>query len=196
MCIRDRCVTASELASILGQNPYCSRVQTLRRKLGIVENDHNSFACQHGNDNEDRAIELYERKTGHRVLSFGLMRSQVEGQTHLAGSPDGITHCGRLVEVKCPVSRQIIPGMVPGHYRSQIELLMHITGIRVADFIQMGVAQGVFDITACPPTPAYYDIIRAKVDKFVDLLKEAREDDTALAKYQRCLLYTSDAADE
>tara|TARA_B110000027_G_scaffold119447_1_gene132146 strand:- start:691 stop:1575 length:885 start_codon:yes stop_codon:yes gene_type:complete len=182
---RKQCVTASELASVLGENPYCSRIQTLRRKLGLVENSFTSFACQHGNDNEDRAIAMYEKKTGHTVMSFGLLRSQVEGQCHLAGSPDGITHCGRLVEVKCPVTRQIIPGVVPKHYRSQIELLMHVTGIRVADFIQMGTAQLVFDITACPPTPNYYRLIRAKVDKFVELLKEAREDDQALAKYQR-----------
>lgn len=181
---RKQCVTASELASVLGQNPYCSKLETLRKKLGISGNESTSFACQHGIDNEDRAIKLYERKTGHKVMAFGLLRSPAEGQQHLAGSPDGITHCGRLVEVKCPVKRKIEPGKVPAHYRSQIELLMHLTGIRMADFVQMGVAQGLFDITACPPTPLYYEHIRAKVDEFMRLLAEARADEQALAKYK------------
>ena len=74
---RKQCVTASELASVLGENPYCSKLQTLRRKLGVVENNFTSSACQHGNDNEDRAIAMYEMKTGHTVMSFGLLRSQV-----------------------------------------------------------------------------------------------------------------------
>lgn len=181
---RKKCVTASELASVLGQNPYCSKIQTLRRKLGQTD-EFTSFACQHGNDNEDRAIALYEKKTGHRVMPFGLLRSQLPGQTHLAGSPDGITHCGRLVEVKCPVTRLILPGTVPKHYRAQIELLMHLTGISVADFVQMGVAQGVIDITACPSTPMYYETIRAKVDEFVVLMNKAKGDHTILDKYKR-----------
>ena len=98
---RKQCVTASELASVLSQNQYCSRVMTLKKKCGLVgDTSSSTFACQHGNDNEDRAIKIYERKTGHKVMSFGLLRSQVPGQTHIAGSPDGITHCGRLVEAK------------------------------------------------------------------------------------------------
>lgn len=183
---RKQCVTASELASVLSQNPYCSRVMTLKKKCGLVgDTSSSTFACQHGNDNEDRAIQIYERKTGHKVMSFGLLRSQVPGQTHIAGSPDGVTHCGRLVEVKCPVSRTIIPGDVPKHYLSQIELLMHIGKIGVADFVQMGTNQGAFDITACPRTEGYYESVKAKIDKFVEMLKEVRADKTTITKYER-----------
>lgn len=183
---RKQCVTASELASVICENPYCSRVQTLKKKLGLAgDSSSSTFACQHGNDNEDRAIEIYEQQTGHRVLSFGLLRSQVPGQTHIAGSPDGITHCGRLVEVKCPVSRQIIPGVVPKHYQSQIELLMHIAQIEVADFVQMGTNQGAFDITACPRTEGYYESVKGKINKFLEMLKEVRADNAAISKYER-----------
>lgn len=183
---RKQCVTASELASVICENPYCSRVQTLKKKVGLAgDSSSSTFACQHGNDNEDRAIEIYEQQTGHRVLSFGLLRSQVPGQTHIAGSPDGITHCGRLVEVKCPVSRQIIPGVVPKHYQSQIELLMHIAQIEVADFVQMGTNQGAFDITACPRTEGYYESVKGKINKFLEMLKEVRADNAAISKYER-----------
>ena len=183
---RKQCVTASELASVICENPYCSRVQTLKKKVGLAgDSSSSTFACQHGNDNEDRAIEIYEQQTGHRVLSFGLLRSQVPGQTHIAGSPDGITHCGRLVEVKCPVSRQIIPGVVPKHYQSQIELLMHIAQIEVADFVQMGTNQGAFDITACRRTEGYYESVKGKINKFLEMLKEVRADNAAISKYER-----------
>ena len=182
---RKQCVTASELASVLGQNPYCSKAKTLRLKLGVEQSNYTSASCQHGIDNEDRAIQMYERRTGHRVLAYGLLRSQVEGQSHLAGSPDGITCCGRLIEVKCPASRKIIPGVIPKYYLPQIELLMHITGIRVTDFIQLGVTQRHLDITAAPRTHKYYeDVVRDKVNKFVELLQNARDDDTVLEQYR------------
>ena len=182
---RKQCVTASELASVISENPYCSRVQTLKKKTGLAGDNFSTLACQHGNDNEDRAIEIYEQKTGHKVLSFGLMRSQVPGQTHIAGSPDGITCCGRLVEVKCPVSRKIIPGVVPKHYQSQIELLMHIANIEVADFVQMGTNQGSFDVTAFPRTEGYYESIKKKINTFIDMLNEVRADNTKITKYER-----------
>ena len=119
------------------------------------------------------------------MLAYGLLRSQVEGQSHLAGSPDGITCCGRLIEVKCPASRKIIPGVIPKYYLPQIELLMHITGIRVTDFIQLGVTQRHLDITAAPRTHKYYeDVVRDKVNKFVELLQNARDDDTVLEQYR------------
>ena len=107
------------------------------------------------------------------------------GQTHIAGSPDGITHCGRLVEVKCPVSRQIIPGLVPKHYRSQIELLMHIAELDVADFVQMGTNQGAFDVTACSRTQGYYETVKEKIDQFVQMLDEVRTDNSKISKYER-----------
>lgn len=183
---RKKCVTASELASVICENPYCSRISTLKKKVGLAtDTSSNTYACQHGNDNEDKAIRIYEAKTGHKVLSFGLLRSQVPGQEHLAGSPDGITHCGRLVEVKCPVSRQIIPGTVPNHYKAQIELLMHIAKISVADFVQMGVDQNVFDITACEPTADYYNLKKSKIDKFLEMMKDVRDNPEAIAKYER-----------
>lgn len=183
---RKKCITASELASILGENPYCSRVQTLKKKLGMIgDSSSSTFACQHGNENEYKAIKIYEEKTGHKVLDFGLLRCQKENQTHLAGSPDGITHCGRLVEVKCPISRKIIPDVVPKHYQSQIELLMHITDIKVADFVQMGTSQEVFDITSYNPTPNYYEKVKAKINEFVGMLEEVRADETKIEKYQR-----------
>lgn len=99
---RRQLVTASEMASVLSQNPYESRVALLRKKVGVgPARPTDNFYTRHGNENEAKACLMYEQATGHKVIAFGLLQSNVEGQTHIGGSPDGITCCGRLLEIKC-----------------------------------------------------------------------------------------------
>jgi hypothetical protein len=56
--------------------------------------------------------------------------------TWLGGSPDGVSESGKLVEIKCPPMRQIVPGEVPVHYMPQLQLCMEILDLEEADFIQ------------------------------------------------------------
>ena len=51
------------------------------------------------------------------------------------GSPDGITESGKLLEIKCPMMREI-KDEVPGHYLPQLQLLMEILDLESCDFIQ------------------------------------------------------------
>ena len=53
----------------------------------------------------------------------------------LGGSPDGITESGKLIEIKCPLRRDIT-SEVPKHYVPQVQLLMEILDLEVCDFIQ------------------------------------------------------------
>lgn len=62
---------------------------------------------------------------------------------YLAGSPDGVTESGRLVEIKCPARRKITPD-VPDHYMPQLQLLMEIMDLEVCDFIQYRPVDGEF----------------------------------------------------
>tara|TARA_R110002074_G_scaffold10479_3_gene39776 strand:- start:1743 stop:2654 length:912 start_codon:yes stop_codon:yes gene_type:complete len=171
---RRQLVTASEMASALCQNPYESRVALLRKKVGVgpVRTCDNVYT-RHGNENEAKACVMYEKATGHKVVAFGLLQSNVEGETHLGGSPDGITFCGRLVEIKCPVTREIIPGLVPAHYTPQLLTLMHIAGLKVADFVQWRTDTGVFDITEFhEDADQWYAAVAPRIKDFYTLLMD------------------------
>lgn len=124
--IRGRLLTASDVAAALGIKPYATyagdpRQDLVRRKaeqaIGI-----NSFtgnaATAWGQVQEPVALGMYAQRTGQRVEDFGLIVHEEHGW--LGGSPDGVTHSGRLVEIKCPVSRKIGDGAVPHHYFPQV----------------------------------------------------------------------------
>ena len=179
---RKKMITASEMASVIGQNPYESRITLLRKKLGLLDNA-NNFFTQHGNDTEDIACQKYEDVTGHRVIPFGLLKSDNPPTSHIGGSPDGITSCGRLVEIKCPVTRKIIPGEVPKHYEAQLQTIMMVSGLTVADFVQYHTTDDVFDITEVPVDPYWYERHKDKIAEFHAMLLECRADPSKISKY-------------
>lgn len=97
--LRKGMLTASDVATALGQNPYKSRAVLLRDKC--CPDDRTSgdtTATRWGNQYEDEAIALYSERTGRRVLAFGLFQSLE--YPWLGGSPDGVTTDGLLVEAK------------------------------------------------------------------------------------------------
>lgn len=133
---RRKHITASIVAAICGDNPYESRISALKKKVGHERPFTGSAATEHGNKYEDVAIRKYEELTGEKVIEFGLLESLNEGEHYLAGSPDGITASGKLIEVKCPFRRKPIPGKIPAHYVHQVQTLMHILRLDCCDFIE------------------------------------------------------------
>lgn len=128
---RSKCITSTDVASIIGQNPYADKTEVLYKKLKIDSFCGNE-ATRWGEANEDAAIEELERRTGCLVSTFGLLKiadshARKLGGLQLAGSPDGILACGRaIVEVKCPFRRKIQPGVVPKYYIPQIQTVMEL----------------------------------------------------------------------
>lgn len=53
----------------------------------------------------------------------------------LKGSPDGITHNGILIEIKCPFSK-MTPGVIKDMYMAQVQLNMELAGVDTCHFIQ------------------------------------------------------------
>lgn len=141
-------ITASMVASVCGDNPYESRLSALKKKVGVEKAFQGNAATRHGTLLEPVAIEIYERMTNEKVLEFGLMNSLNSDEDYLAGSPDGITASGRLIEVKCPFRRKPT-GVVPPHYVHQIQTLMHILHIAVCDFIEFVPGQTVEEDIFC-----------------------------------------------
>lgn len=108
---RSRRITASEVATILGQNPFQSAEQLMMEKLGLKQRFMGNEATEHGQKYEDEAIALYAKEREEKVLSFGLMIHP--SIPFLGASPDGITESSHvLVEVKVRVSSLSTPSGV------------------------------------------------------------------------------------
>ena len=130
--LRGNMLTASDLATALGLNPYEKSKDLILKKCGKKKFDGNR-ATQHGNMLEDQARDIYCEKYGEVCHEIGLHPHPEH--SWLGGSPDGITESGKLVEIKCPLTRKITPE-VPVYYMPQIQLLLEILNLEEAVFIQ------------------------------------------------------------
>ena len=88
--LRENMLTASDVATALGLNPYRTpknliMSKTSKKKGGRFESE----ATKHGNMYEDRAIERFCEMTGHVVHNVGIFAH--EEHEWLGGSPDGLT---------------------------------------------------------------------------------------------------------
>lgn len=138
---RYKYLTASDFPSALGNaNALCTTTTLINRKVGTTR-DRDSIALQHGRDYENTARLLYENITGEVVHELGCIAYEdlhdydVGKYGFLAGSPDGVTSSGKLIEIKCPYIKEIEP-TVPIRYIDQIQGLMFLLDLNECDFIQ------------------------------------------------------------
>lgn len=130
--LRGNMLTASDLATALGINPYEKPDDLILKKCGFKKFDGN-FATAHGNKYEDEARDKYCAQYGEVCHEIGLRPHPLHNW--LGGSPDGITESGKLIEIKCPLKRKITPE-VPVYYMPQLQILMEILDLETCDFIQ------------------------------------------------------------
>ena len=85
--------------------------------------------------------QIYEYKYGSEVKELGRI-VHPDSSTRCAASPDGLVYSskddlktGRLVEIKCPVTR-VINDKIPNDYYCQMQLQMEVTGAPVCDYIE------------------------------------------------------------
>lgn len=130
--LRDNMITASDVASAIGENHYESVDAFIKKKVLRTKWAGNA-ATAHGTLLEPMVRALYDERTGRRSHEIGLVRHR----THhwLGASPDGVTEDGMLIEIKCPLTRKIEP-KVPKHYLPQVQLQLEITDLEECDFIQ------------------------------------------------------------
>jgi len=130
-------LTASDVAAALDIKPYASyggsaRAHTLKRKLDNLPC--RGPALDHGVKHEDEARDLAALMLDEVVYEFGLLVHPRE--PWLAASPDGVTHSGKLMEIKCPLKREIVPGEVPHHYMPQLQVQMEVCDLDSTIFVQ------------------------------------------------------------
>lgn len=131
---RDQMITASDVAAILGLNPYCSPNQVLGRKLGTSRpRKGNVAAMEHGVKYESEAIAEFEARQDRACLFYGLVRHKTI--PWLGGSPDAVTTLGELVETKCPLMREI-RHEISVYYYPQVQILLEVLDLEHAFFVQ------------------------------------------------------------
>jgi len=86
--------------------------------------------------------QIYEYKYGVTVKELGRLIHPTDPRC--SASPDGLVYecpkserTGRLIEIKCPVTREI-DGTVPKDYYAQMQLQLHVTGCKNCDYIEAG----------------------------------------------------------
>jgi len=125
-------LTASDAASAIGANPYETPEALYIKKVGNRKFAGN-VATERGNVLEPIARDIYDARHNKKTHEIGLV--QHPQHPWLGGSPDGITECGRLIEIKCPLTRKI-EDKIPKHYIAQVQLNMEILNLDECDFIQ------------------------------------------------------------
>ena len=97
----------------------------------------------HGNTYEPVARDHYAAKEGQIVHEFGLKIH--DDVPWLGATPDGITDDGKVLEIKCPYSRPVLPNVRCKEHYPQLQVLMQVYGLDSCDFVQFkpaGVGMG------------------------------------------------------
>lgn len=178
-------ITGSMCDTLVGSNPFQSWDQLVCEKAGMPVEFKGNAATQHGIDNEDKAIKLYEKETGRVVKELGLTQHQTIDI--LAHSPDGISlkaidsdaqggDSPILLEIKCPFRRQIKRGQVPKYYMGQLQLGLYVFDLKTAHFVQYTEEPYVLDITVVERDESWLETNMPKFKQFwqeVEFWKEA-----------------------
>lgn len=84
--------------------------------------------------------QIYIEKYGTELRELG--RLHHPQQPTCTASPDGLVYrcphgqrTGRLIEIKCPVTREI-DGTIPKDYYTQMQMQLHVTGLQFCDYIE------------------------------------------------------------
>jgi putative phage-type endonuclease len=133
-------ITASSIKNICGKN-NSSYYQEIKKKCCPSDVRLTGHAILHGVKYEDVAIAVYERRNRIKVLEYGCLPHKYI--SHLAASPDGIcdysphnpSYTGRMLEIKCPYSRQIT-GVIPESYLYQIQAQLEVCDLYYCDFLE------------------------------------------------------------
>lgn len=150
--LRNNCISATAIASILDEDPYKPPIDILMNKCGKWKNFVQNVYVHHGRKYEEIATMLYQFRNNVKVKEYSvLLHPQYP---FLGASPDGICvdeqyHwdgqtklAGRMLEIKCPYTRKLVwegdlnGEICPHYYWTQMQSQMLCTGLDTCDFLQ------------------------------------------------------------
>ena len=138
-------ITARDIPTILGENPYETPWELLQKK---VEKKYPFFGnkfTEHGVKYEDTALVLYHNETGNyfQEESKNLKHREYKWIT---GRPDAVTVNNCLVEIKCPYKKDFREMKneddIPRHYWGQCQVYMEMMDIECCHYVECYIAPG------------------------------------------------------
>jgi len=154
--MRKNMITASCAAQVIGENPYPRQTpdDLILDKLSLGPPFIDNKFVHHGKKYEEIATKFYEEIYDIKVEEYGLVPHISKPIIPFVGaSPDGIAShytlsnkfspmIGRMLEIKCPYSRQIktegiIDGEIcPHYYHCQVQQQLECCDLEYCDFWQ------------------------------------------------------------
>lgn len=140
---RGEMLTASEIWKCFASATYASRYELIMSKLAPPKrNDGPGVgALIWGTRFEPIAKEIYSKLGNIQIKDLSCVRHPEHH--YIGASPDGLIiseneRNGRLIEFKCPISRQFTDETpVPDHYYHQMQLQMECTNLQECEYVEM-----------------------------------------------------------
>ena len=139
-------LTASDLGTVMGINPYSKRNILIAKKCGFEEPFYKSSAIKHGVKFEDVAVSIYEKRNNVKIYEYGCIPHPTI--KHFGASPDGICdplsknkeYIGRMLEIKCPKSR-VINEYIPDYYELQVQGQLEVCNLEYCDYLECAISE-------------------------------------------------------
>lgn len=138
---RNERLTASDLGTVLGMNPYEQYKNAVLKKCGLEMPFVTNKAILHGVKYEEIVTMIYSYRNNVIVFEYGCVPHPTI--PHFGASPDGIVesssgnkdYAGRMLEIKCPTGRPIT-GYCPDYYWAQVQGQLDVCDLRYCDFVE------------------------------------------------------------
>lgn len=134
-------ITATDATSIMGANPWKTKLQLYREKKSEEKPTPPNEAMLRGIELEPIARELFEHQIGMEFYPKVLIKGWA------MASLDGINAAGNIIlEIKCPGAKGhaiALQGKVPDQYYPQLQHQMYVAGVNLAYFYSFDGIDGV-----------------------------------------------------
>jgi len=135
-------ITASEFASLFASERQYANLVLSKAMPPLPKIGTSRLACptnemspfDWGIRYEPVVKQIFEKRWNVQVFEAGRITHSTD--TRLAASPDGILSTGNLLEIKCPISREI-GGDIPFEYWCQMQIQMEVTGIDACEYLEV-----------------------------------------------------------
>lgn len=138
---RNNRLTASDLGTVIGVNPYETYNKIIQKKCGYEAPFYMNNNIRRGVKYEEVITMIYQFRNKVKVFEYGCIpHPTIE---HFGASPDGIVdsdsenknYVGRMLEIKCPGSRPIT-GFCPEYYYAQVQGQLEVCDLEYCDFVE------------------------------------------------------------
>lgn len=181
---RELGIGSSEVATIIGLNPWETPYQLWRRKLGIDPPKEMTFAMKAGHYLEDAVAQFYQDESGREIIKSSAEDFLVvdDARPYLRVSPDRTFWTGGkknsenkgIVELKT-TQRAVDPDDLPKWWYTQLQYQMGVAGYRLGSlaWLSMGRDFGYVDLEF---DSGFFGWLAEEVERFwVDYVQAQKE---------------------